>query len=90
MALIFPSVSQIENLDEFLSIYPKEMIAFFENIHAIATPMGYMDVYFFSYMHMIIGILAIGAGAGLLVGNEENRWAVQACSSDASWAWPQL
>ena len=35
------------------------------------TPLGYLDVYFFAYMHLIIGIMAIGAGAGLLAGDEE-------------------
>jgi len=71
MAFFYPSVGQIENLDEFLSFYPEEMYAFFENMRALDTPMGYLDVYFFSLMHLIMGILAIGSGASLAVGDEE-------------------
>lgn len=71
MAFFYPSVGQIENLDQFLSVYPEQMFAFFENMDALDTPMGYLDVYFFSLMHLIIGILAVGAGAGLVVGDEE-------------------
>ena len=58
-------------IDEYISMFPEAMLAFFENIYAIGTPMGFLDVYFFSYMHMIIGILAISAAVGLLVGDEE-------------------
>ncbi len=71
MALMFPSIKQIENLEEFMSLYPEEMTAFFENLYAMATPMGYLDVYFFAYMHLVIGILAISGGAGLLAADEE-------------------
>ena len=71
MAFFFPSIGQMENIDGYLSLFPKEMFAFFENLYAIGTPLGYLDVYFFAYMHLIIGIMAIGAGAGLLAGDEE-------------------
>ena len=44
MAFFYPSVGQIENLDQFLSVYPEQMFAFFENMDALDTPMGYLDV----------------------------------------------
>ncbi|MBS4030521.1 MAG: ABC transporter permease subunit [Clostridiales bacterium] len=72
MAYLFPSIADMGDvMYEYINMFPEAMMAFFENIYLIGTPMGYMDVYFFSYMHMIIGILAIGTGAGLLVGDEE-------------------
>jgi ABC-2 type transport system permease protein len=37
----------------------------------LTTPKGYMDVYYFGYMPVIIGTFAAVAGAGLLVGDEE-------------------
>ncbi len=71
MALFFSSMSKIENLEDFYAMLPEEMFAFFGNLHAIGTPVGYIDVYFFSYLHVIVGILAISAGTGLLAGDEE-------------------
>jgi len=71
MALFYPSVSEMEGLQEMLSTYPEEMLAFFENIQSFNTPVGYLDTYYFAYMHLIIGILTISAGASLLVGDEE-------------------
>ncbi|HHX74928.1 MAG TPA: ABC transporter permease subunit [Firmicutes bacterium] len=72
MALIYPNMADMSAmLDEYLNMFPEAMLAFFENIHALATPMGYLDVYFFSYMHLVAGIIAISAGTGLLAGDEE-------------------
>lgn len=72
MALLYAEIADMsEILQTYLDMFPEAMLAFFENIHAITTPMGYIDVYFFAYMHLVIGILAISAGAGLLAGDEE-------------------
>lgn len=72
MVNIYPSMVDVSDIiDEYISMFPTAMLAFFENIYAIGTPMGFLDVYFFSYMHLIIGILAISAAVGLLVGDEE-------------------
>jgi ABC-2 type transport system permease protein len=38
---------------------------------AITTPQGYLDIYFFNYMTVIIGIFVVGAAASLLTGDEE-------------------
>lgn len=72
MVFFYPTAAEMEDVfDQYIGMFPEAMLAFFENIHAIATPMGFMDVYFFSYLHVIIGILAISAGAGMLVADEE-------------------
>jgi ABC-2 type transport system permease protein len=71
MAMLFDSVSQIEGMQELLASYPDEFFAFFGDLMAITTPLGYLDIYFFNYMTVIIGIFAVGTAAGLLAGDEE-------------------
>lgn len=71
LVALYPSVSQLEDLDQFLANYPEEMLAFFGNLTVLDTPMGYLDTYFFNYMTIVTGILAVGAGAALLVADEE-------------------
>jgi len=71
MVYFYDSMAGMENLQEFIQGYPEEMLAFFKNITELNTPAGYLDTYYFGYMTLIVGILAIGAGAGLLVSDEE-------------------
>jgi ABC-2 type transport system permease protein len=71
MVFFYESVAGMENLTEFLDAYPEEMLAFFDNMRAINTPQGYLDTYYFSLMHLIVGIFSIGACANLLAGDEE-------------------
>ncbi len=71
MAVLFPTVTGIEDLTELYASFPEELMVFFGDLMNLNTPRGYLDTYFFSYMQLIIGILAISAGAGLLVGDEE-------------------
>ncbi len=72
MAFFYPSMVGMGDLtEEFIAMFPEAIFAFFESIHIIGTPMGYLDVYYFSYLHLVIGILAVSAGAGLLAGDEE-------------------
>lgn len=72
MVFFFPSMVDMgDMMGQYISMFPEAMLAFFDNIYAISTPMGYLDVYFFSYLHLIIGILAISTATGLLVGDEE-------------------
>jgi ABC-2 type transport system permease protein len=71
MVLLFPTVTQIEDLTVLYASFPEEMMVFFGDILIINTPRGYLDTYFFAYMQLIIGILAISTGASLLVGDEE-------------------
>lgn len=72
MAFFYPSMVGLGDMtDEFIAMFPEAIFAFFENLYMIGTPMGYLDVYYFSYLHLVIGILAVSAGAGLLAGDEE-------------------
>ncbi len=70
MVSLFEDVTQID-FQALLETYPKEMLAFFGGIAELGTAPGYLDTYYFNYMTLIIGILAIGVGAGLLVNDEE-------------------
>ena len=60
-----------ESLEHFLELLPAEVMAFFGDIGAMATPEGWLSVEFFSYMPIILGIFVIQAGAGLLSADEE-------------------
>ncbi|OGO21233.1 MAG: hypothetical protein A2Z14_03305 [Chloroflexi bacterium RBG_16_48_8] len=46
-------------------------MAFFGDLMAITTPKGYIDIYYFNYMTVIIGIFAVSTAASLLVKDEE-------------------
>jgi ABC-2 type transport system permease protein len=56
---------------ELISHYPEELVAFVGGAEGITEPEGYLDTYLFSYMAPILGIYALLAGSGLLVGDEE-------------------
>ncbi|MFN2291673.1 MAG: ABC transporter permease subunit [Anaerolineae bacterium] len=71
MVSLYGSIQEIEGLTEMLQSYPPELLAFFGNLTAITTAQGYMDVYYFSYMTVIIGIFVVSTGASLIVGDEE-------------------
>jgi len=71
MVSFYSTIAEIEGLKELIASYPQEILAFFGDIMEIGTPKGYLGTYYFSYMTLIVGIFAIGASAGLLVGDEE-------------------
>lgn len=71
MVSMFDSIVNIEGFEELIASYPPEISAFFGGLMAITTPVGYLDIYFFNYMTIIIGIFVVGASASLLVGDEE-------------------
>jgi ABC-2 type transport system permease protein len=71
MVSLFDSIAGIEGFEEMIASYPPELMAFFGDMMGISTPKGYLDVYYFSYMALIIGIYAVVVGASLLVGDEE-------------------
>ena len=71
MVSLFEPITQIEGFEEMMAQYPPELLGFFGDLMAITTPKGFIDIYFFSYMPVIIGLFAASAGAGLLVGDEE-------------------
>lgn len=52
--------------------YPPELLAFFgADMASFATPQGYLTMYGFSMLPLIIGIFAVLAGSGLLASDEE-------------------
>lgn len=68
LAWVWPDVSQVSA--EFVQEIP-DVMAFFGGLLDFASPHGYLQMYYFSYMSVVIGILALGMGAGLLVNDEE-------------------
>ncbi|MEW6716140.1 MAG: ABC transporter permease subunit [Chloroflexota bacterium] len=74
MAAFYSDLAEMGGLiNELLSSYPKELIAFFgDTIWNLNTPEGYLDLYYFNYMTVIIGIFSVGVGAKLLSGDEEH------------------
>ncbi|NLF66617.1 MAG: ABC transporter permease subunit [Chloroflexi bacterium] len=72
MAWFYDAVTGMgAELGALLASYPQEMLAFFGNVQLMNTPAGYLDTYYFSYMTMIVGILAASAAAGMVAGDEE-------------------
>jgi len=71
MVSFYDSIVAIENFEQYISSFPAEFSAFFGDMLAITTPKGYIDIYFFNYMAVIIGIFAVSAAASLLVKDEE-------------------
>lgn len=71
MVLIYDSLAAIPGFEEMIASYPEEFMAFFGDMMAITTPKGYLDVYYFTYMPIVIGIFVAAAGGGLLVSDEE-------------------
>lgn len=68
----FINIEQQEMLSQMFEVYPEELLAFFGDMDELFTPTGFIHIEFFSYMPIILGIFAILAGSGLLVGDEEN------------------
>ena len=57
---------------QLLDAYPPEMLAFFGGALDLLSPAGYLGMYFFAMVPVIVGIFAIIAGSGLIVADEEN------------------
>ena len=71
MVFIYPDIAEID-ISSLLESYPEEMLAFFgDSIRALTSAQGYLDIYFFNYMIVVLGIFAVGTGARLLVKEEE-------------------
>ncbi len=58
-------------LDKLLSVYPKEIFAFFGGFTDFFSPEGFLNVELYSYMPLVLGIFAVLAGSGLLADDEE-------------------
>jgi ABC-2 type transport system permease protein len=63
---------QQAQLNQLISQYPPELMAMFGGMDDMFTPHGYINVEFFSYMPLILGIYIVLSGSGLLAGDEEN------------------
>jgi ABC-2 type transport system permease protein len=64
-------VDQADDLQKLLDSYPPEMMAFFGGDIDFVSPAGYLNIEFFSYMPLILGIFAVLIGSGLLASDEE-------------------
>ena len=65
-------LSQQEQFEQLLKNYPPEFSAFFGDFSDFTSPEGFLSAEFFAIMPVVLGVFAILAGSGLLVGDEEN------------------
>ncbi len=65
--------SEPEKFQQMISGYPPEFLAFFgADVNSPLTPAGFLSMYAFSMLPVIIGIFAVIAGTGLIVSDEEH------------------
>lgn len=63
---------QQEQFQQMIESYPEEFLAFFGgDATSMLTPEGYLKMYAFSMLPIIIGIFSVLAGSGLIVNDEE-------------------
>jgi ABC-2 type transport system permease protein len=63
---------QQEQLQNMIASYPPEFLAFFgSDATSMLSPAGYLKMYAFSMLPVILGIFAVLAGSGLIVSDEE-------------------
>jgi ABC-2 type transport system permease protein len=72
MAFYSTIMESREVFERLIETYPPELLVFFGGTIDFFTTAGFLHVYFFSYMPLVIGIYAVLAGSGLLVGEEES------------------
>ncbi|KAF0107208.1 MAG: putative ABC transporter permease [Anaerolineaceae bacterium] len=58
-------------IEQLISQYPPELMAFFGGGENAFSPQGYLSMEFFSIIPVVIGIYAILSGCSLLLGDEE-------------------
>lgn len=64
--------SQQNQLQQMIASYPPEFLAFFGgDASSMLTPAGFLGMYAFSMMPVIIGIFAVMVGSGLIINDEE-------------------
>jgi len=75
MVSVYDSLAgQEEALIDLVSVYPKELMAFFgsaEGMTSMFTPEGFLSLEFLSLAPVILGIYSVLMGSGLLVSDEE-------------------
>ena len=63
---------QGDQFQQMIASYPPEFLAFFgATVDTMLTPAGFLGMYAFSMLPIIIGIYAVLAGSGLMVSDEE-------------------
>ena len=82
MVGIYSDIAQV-NSSGCLASFLEGMMTFFgSSFTSLSSPEGYLDIYFLKTMMVIVGILAVGAGAKLLTKDEED------CVLDLILAYP--
>ena len=73
MGSLFDMMAGSNEMMDMMNAYAATMPEFAEifNMGAMNTPIGWLDVEYFSFMPLIIGLFATGAGASLLALDEE-------------------
>ena len=65
-------IEQNISLAEIMAAMPAEMMAFFGGELDPVSPEGFLTIEFFSYMPVVLGILAISQASDLITGEEED------------------
>jgi ABC-2 type transport system permease protein len=65
-------MEQSVQLQALVSQYPPELMAFFGGSTDLYSPAGFLNMEFFSYMPLVLGIFAVLAGSGMIVAEEES------------------
>jgi ABC-2 type transport system permease protein len=61
-----------EMIQQLLKGSARQFIGMFGDPDSILRPEGFLSLAFFAYMPLVLGVFAVLAGSGLLVGDEEN------------------
>jgi ABC-2 type transport system permease protein len=65
--------AQPDRFQQMIANYPPEFLAFFgADVNSPITPAGFLGMYAFSMLPIIIGVFAMIAGSGLIVSDEEH------------------
>jgi ABC-2 type transport system permease protein len=66
-------LAQQDQFQQMIANYPEAFLAFFGgDANQMMTPAGFLGMYAFSMMPILIGIFAVLAGSGLIVSDEEH------------------
>lgn len=72
ICVLYPSFKdQVSGMIDLLDSYPPAVAAFFGDMALIGQFYGWLNVEFFSWIPPILAIFAVGAGTGLIAGEEE-------------------
>ena len=70
--LLYPAFKdQMAGMMDLLKGYPPALMAFFGDMSRMADFRGWLNIEFYSYGPPILAIFAVGAGSGLIAGEEE-------------------